>query len=113
MHWKSVQEEHSAYRRERGEQNRQLVRDREGEHRAEVGLAADNQRVVHCTGPPDHGHAGRKADQAADERAGDAEDDGDDAAGRVPPRNEELRERPGDETEQNPVEPERQWGARE
>src|SRR3954447_11050097 len=45
---------------------------------------------------------------ATDEGADDAEEDGDDTTGRVPPWHEEIRQCPGDKAEQNPIEPERQ-----
>ena len=54
----------------------------------------------------DRAPAELRADQAAEHRADDAEDDREDAPGRVAARHEELRERAGDETEQDPEEPE-------
>jgi hypothetical protein len=45
---------------------------------------------------------------AADECPDDAEEDRDDAAGRVPPWDQELRQCPGYEPEKYPVQPERQ-----
>jgi hypothetical protein len=49
-----------------------------------------------------------RSQPTADECADDAKEDGDDAAGRVPPWHQKLRQRPGYETEKNPVKPERQ-----
>ena len=49
-----------------------------------------------------------RAEPAADEGADDAEENGDDTTGRVPPWYQKLGQRPGDETKQNPVQPERQ-----
>src|SRR5687768_15587984 len=48
-----------------------------------------------------------RPDQAANERADDSKDYGDYAAGRVTPRNQIFREGPCNETQENPVEPER------
>ena len=49
-----------------------------------------------------------RAKPATDEGADDAEKYGDYAAGRVPPWHQKLRQCPGDESEKNPVKPERQ-----
>jgi hypothetical protein len=49
-----------------------------------------------------------RAQPATDEGADDAEQDGDYATGRVPPWYQKLRQCPGDESEKNPVKPERQ-----
>lgn len=46
------------------------------------------------------------AQPAADERARDPEDDGDDAAGRIAAGDEKLREGASDQPEKDPVEPE-------
>ena len=48
------------------------------------------------------------AEPAANECPDDAEENGDDTTGRVPPWYQKLGQRPGDETKQNPVQPERQ-----
>src|SRR6478672_7709024 len=49
-----------------------------------------------------------RTEPATDEGADDAEEDGDDTSGRVPPWHQKLRQCPGHEAEQNPIEPERQ-----
>src|SRR5689334_2157382 len=48
------------------------------------------------------------AEPTSNESADDAEEDGNDATGRVPPWHQKLCQRAGDEAEQYPVEPERQ-----
>lgn len=55
--------------------------------------------------------AEKGAEPAAEKGAANAEDDRDDAARGIAPGDEELRERSGDETEKNPVEPERHGAA--
>src|SRR3954467_6296247 len=52
--------------------------------------------------PPELG-----ADQPAQKRTGDAEHDREDAAGGIATGHDELGQRPGDEAEENPEEPER------
>ena len=49
-----------------------------------------------------------RAQPATRESADDAKQDGDYATGRVPPWYQKLRQCPGDESEKNPVKPERQ-----
>src|SRR6266849_7072291 len=49
-----------------------------------------------------------RSQPAANERADDSEDDGDDATRRVPPWHQKLGQTPGDEPEKNPIKPERQ-----
>ena len=78
--------------------------DDQHDERAE-GRDADRARVQIAGG--DASPAELRADQAAEHRADDAEDDREDAAGRVATGHEELRERSGDQAEQDPEEPER------
>src|SRR5215211_2609044 len=47
------------------------------------------------------------AEQPAEQRANDPEEDGENAAGRVAPGHEELCQRAGDQSEEEPKEPER------
>src|SRR5688572_29814183 len=63
---------------------------------------AEVQRALGDAAPSEEG-----AEPSTNERAGDAEGDRDEAAGGVASRNEELREPSSEETEQDPVEPER------
>jgi hypothetical protein len=49
-----------------------------------------------------------RAQPATDEGADDPEDNRDDATRGVPPWHQKLRQAPGDEAEENPIEPERQ-----
>src|ERR1035441_5038406 len=67
-HRQAVNEEHPPDRREGREEDRQFVRDREGEERAEEGLPADGQRVVELVHVPDQigRHAWQRSDWSSD-----------------------------------------------
>src|ERR1700690_2151432 len=68
VHRQPVQEENAADRRERREEDRQLVGHREGEERGEEGLAAHGQGEVEAVHVPDHGHARHEPGDPAAER---------------------------------------------
>jgi hypothetical protein len=77
------------------------------EHYRAHGRDADGAEVKLPGGDPSPSEESR-AKPATDEGADDSEEYGDYATRRVPPWHQKLRQCPGDESEKNPVEPERQ-----